>query len=93
MAITLYMYILIFENIFTLQHYSKDRANLILAPFGVATNVAMMLEGLKGQAAEELTTLFRLHTKEERQQLRRGFKMIFDTFGVRLNKYRYTYDY
>jgi len=50
----------------------------------VATNVAMMLEGLQGRAAEEVTTLFRLQAKEVRQQLRRGFKMIFDTFGVRL---------
>jgi len=46
--------------------------------------VAMMLEGLQGRAAEEVTTLFRLQAKEVRQQLRRGFKMIFDTFGVRL---------
>jgi len=50
----------------------------------VATNVAMMLEGLQGRAAEEVTALFRLQAKEVRQQLRRGFKMIFDTFGVRL---------
>ncbi|CAH1737063.1 serpin B5-like [Aphis gossypii] len=62
-------------------HYSKGRDNLVLAPFGVATNVAMMLEGLQGRAAEEVTTLFRLQAKEVRQQLRRGFKMIFDTFG------------
>lgn len=67
-----------------LQHYSRDRENLVLAPFGVATNVAMMLEGLQGRAAEEITTLFRLQTKGVRQQLRRGFKMIFDTFGVRM---------
>lgn len=66
------------------QHYSRGRDNLILAPFGVATNVAMMLEGLQGRAAEEVTALFRLQAKEVRQQLRRGFKMIFDTFGVRL---------
>ncbi|KAE9532038.1 hypothetical protein AGLY_010240 [Aphis glycines] len=63
------------------RHYSKGRDNLVLAPFGVATNVAMMLEGLQGRAAEEVTTLFRLQAKEVRQQLRRGFKMIFDTFG------------
>lgn len=62
-------------------HYSRSRDNLVLAPFGVATNVAMMLEGLQGRAAEEVTTLFRLQAKEVRQQLRRGFKMIFDTFG------------
>lgn len=65
-----------------LQHYSRGRDNLVLAPFGVATSVAMMLEGLQGRAADEITTLFRLQTKEVRQQLRRGFKMIFDTFGV-----------
>jgi serine protease inhibitor len=40
----------------------------------------MMLEGLQGRAAEEITELFRLQAKEVRQQLRRGFKMIFDTF-------------
>ncbi|XP_026822985.1 leukocyte elastase inhibitor-like [Rhopalosiphum maidis] len=62
-------------------HYSRGRDNLVLAPFGVATNVAMMLEGLQGRAAEEVTALFRLQAKEVRQQLRRGFKMIFDTFG------------
>jgi len=65
-----------------LQHYSRGRDNLVLAPFGVATNVAMMLEGLHGRAAEEVTALFRLQAKETRQQLRRGFKIIFDTFGV-----------
>jgi len=53
----------------------------------VATNVAMMLEGLQGRAAEEVTALFRLQAKEVRQQLRRGFKMIFDTFGVRLKSF------
>lgn len=67
---------------YVLQHYSRGRDNLILAPFGVATNVAMMLEGLQGRAAEEVTALFKLQAKEVRQQLRRGFKMIFDTFGV-----------
>jgi hypothetical protein len=50
----------------------------------------MMMEGLQGRAAEEVTSLFRLQAKEARQQLRRGFKTIFDTFGVRLagNRYR-----
>uniref|UniRef100_A0A2S2R7H1 Uncharacterized protein n=1 Tax=Sipha flava TaxID=143950 RepID=A0A2S2R7H1_9HEMI len=41
----------------------------------------MMMEGLQGRAAEEVTSLFRLQAKEARQQLRRGFKTIFDTFG------------
>ncbi|VVC43312.1 Serpin domain,Serpin, conserved site [Cinara cedri] len=63
------------------KHYSGGRENLVLAPFGVATNVAMMLEGLQGRAADEITTLFRLQAKDVRQQLRRGFKIIFDTFG------------
>lgn len=65
-----------------LQHYSRGRENLVLAPFGVATSLAMMLEGLQGRAAEEITTLFKLQAKEMRQQLRRGFKTILDTFGV-----------
>lgn len=73
-----------------LQHYSGGRDNLVLAPFGVATNVAMMLEGLQGRAADEITTLFRLQAKDVRQQLRRGFKIIFDTFGVSYARfYRY----
>lgn len=74
----------LFSYDLSLQHYSRGRENLILAPFGVATNVAMMLEGLQGRAAEEITALFRLQSKEVRKQLRRGFKMIFDTFGVRI---------
>lgn len=69
-----------------LQHYSRGRDNLVLAPFGVATSVAMMLEGLQGRAADEITTLFRLQAKGVRQQLRRGFKMILDAFGVSWKK-------
>lgn len=74
----------VFDVVRTPQYYSRARDNLVLAPFGVATSVAMMLEGLQGRAAEEVTALFRLQAKEARQQLRRGFKTIFDTFGVRL---------
>ncbi|XP_050520884.1 leukocyte elastase inhibitor-like [Daktulosphaira vitifoliae] len=61
-------------------YYSKGRENLVLAPFGVATNVAMMLECLQGRAADEIITLFRLQAKGSRQQLRRGFKAILDKF-------------
>ncbi|XP_050425941.1 serpin A9-like [Adelges cooleyi] len=62
-------------------HYSSSRENLILAPFGVATNIAMMLEGLQGRAADEVTALFRLQAKGTRPQLRRGFRIILNAFG------------
>lgn len=62
------------------QTYSANTTNLVLAPFGLATSIAIIMECVSGEGFSEITRLFKLQDKAVRQQLRRGFKTILDDF-------------
>lgn len=67
---------------FVLQMYSTNHTNLILSPFGLATSIAITMDCVHGESFEEITKLFKLHTKQARQQLRTGFKTVLHDFKV-----------
>ena len=51
-------------NAFTTASYqqlSRGDANLILSPFNIATALSMALAGARGQTAEEIQSVLRLH--------------------------------
>ncbi|XP_066996136.2 serpin B8 [Anabrus simplex] len=61
------------------QALAPGRENLVFAPFGLATNVAMMLEAADSNTAREILTAFNI-AADGREELRIGFKAYFDTF-------------
>lgn len=56
--------------------------NLVLAPFGVATNLGMVLEGARGQAAAELRAALGVN-ETHADLLRTGFRAVLARFQVR----------
>ncbi|GLG99281.1 Putative serine protease 61 [Gryllus bimaculatus] len=61
------------------QALAPGRENVVFAPFGLATNIAMLLEAAEGETAEEILRTFSI-APDARDELRQGFKAYFDTF-------------
>lgn len=62
------------------QIFSSNYSNLVLAPFGLATSIAITMDCVHGESFDEITKLFKLQSKPSRQQLRTGFKTILHDF-------------
>ena len=64
------------------QVFASNRSNLVMAPFGLATSIAIAMDCVQGEAFDEITKLFKLQSKSSRQQLRTGFRTILQDFRV-----------
>ncbi|KAJ8883248.1 hypothetical protein PR048_015089 [Dryococelus australis] len=61
---------------------SPGRENLVFAPFGLATNLAMLLEAADGATASELRQALGLPAAASLDEMRLGFKAYFDSFEL-----------
>ncbi|KDR16748.1 leukocyte elastase inhibitor A-like [Zootermopsis nevadensis] len=61
------------------QALAPGRENLVFAPFGLATNVAMLLEAARGDTAKEILKALNI-SSNSLPDLRIGFKAYCDTF-------------
>ncbi|PSN41682.1 hypothetical protein C0J52_07698 [Blattella germanica] len=61
------------------QALAPGRENLVFAPFGLATNIAMLLEGAHGDTAKEILKALNLSPKSL-DNMRTGFKAYCETF-------------
>lgn len=80
-----YSYLLLYDDsIYKIlfQIFSSNYSNLVLAPFGLATSIAITMDCVHGESFDEITKLFKLQSKPSRQQLRTGFKTILHDFRV-----------
>jgi serine protease inhibitor len=66
---------------FLLKALAPGRENLVFAPFGLATNIAMLLEAANGDTAKEILKAANISPKSI-PDLRTGFKAYCDTFEV-----------
>jgi hypothetical protein len=64
-----------------LKALAPGRENLVFAPFGLATNVAMLLEAAGGDTAKEILRALNI-SSDSLSDLRTGFKAYCDTFEV-----------
>jgi serine protease inhibitor len=64
-----------------LKALAPGRENLVFAPFGLATNVAMLLEAASGDTAKEILKALNVSSNSV-PDLRIGFKAYCDTFEV-----------
>ncbi|XKL60736.1 hypothetical protein PGB90_007793 [Kerria lacca] len=62
------------------QIFAGNYSNLVLSPFGLATTIAITMDCVHGKSFDEITKLFKLQSKPDRQQLRTGFKTILNDF-------------
>lgn len=60
---------------------APGRENLVFAPFGLATNIAMLLEAANGDTAKEILKAVNI-SPNSIPDLRTGFKAYCDTFEV-----------
>uniref|UniRef100_A0A1V1FVF5 Putative serine protease 61 n=1 Tax=Reticulitermes speratus TaxID=60591 RepID=A0A1V1FVF5_9NEOP len=61
------------------QALAPGRENLVFSPFGLTTNVAMLLEAANGNTAKEILKALNM-SPESLPDLRTGFKVYCDTF-------------
>ncbi|XP_065212297.1 serpin B13-like [Planococcus citri] len=62
------------------QTFSANYTNLVMAPFGLSTSLAITMDCVHGESFNEIIKLFKLQSKPARQQLRTGFKTILHDF-------------
>ncbi|XP_063242491.1 serpin B8-like [Bacillus rossius redtenbacheri] len=62
------------------QALSPGRENLVFAPFGLASNLAMLLEAAGGDTERELRRALDLPAAADLGEMRLGFKAYFDSF-------------
>lgn len=65
-----------------IQTFSANHTNLVMAPFGLSTSLAITMDCVHGESFNEIVKLFKLQSKPARQQLRTGFKTILHDFKV-----------
>ena len=75
-------YVMFKISFFKIQTFSTNRTNLVIAPFGLSTSLAITMDCVHGESFNEIIKLFKLQSKPARQQLRTGFKSILHDFKV-----------
>ncbi|CAH0384892.1 unnamed protein product [Bemisia tabaci] len=67
-----------------LQALSEENENLVFSPFGLASNLMMVIENADKAAVGEIVDVFKLG--KNRMQLKRGFKTLNEEFMVRITQ-------